>query len=85
MSNTLLKMEDSHAGPVCVLSISGRIDSGNAAELLDRLNRLLLSGEKTILPVVLAGSVNDSQDVVFHRRMTFGRNSIAASHRPSGE
>jgi stage II sporulation protein AA (anti-sigma F factor antagonist) len=49
MSNTLLKMEDSHAGPVCVLSISGRIDSGNAAELLDRLNRLLLSGEKTIL------------------------------------
>ena len=49
MSNTLLRMEDSHAGPVCVLSISGRIDSGNAAELLDRLNRLLLSGEKTIL------------------------------------
>ena len=49
MSNTLLRMEDSHAGTVCVLSISGRIDSGNAAELLDRLNRLLLSGEKTIL------------------------------------
>jgi stage II sporulation protein AA (anti-sigma F factor antagonist) len=49
MSNTLLRMEDSHAGPVCVLSISGRIDSGNAAELLDRLNGLLLSGEKTIL------------------------------------
>jgi anti-anti-sigma factor len=42
-------MEGSHAGPVCILSIGGRIDSGNAADLLDRLNGLLLSGEKTIL------------------------------------
>jgi stage II sporulation protein AA (anti-sigma F factor antagonist) len=49
MSDTALRMEDSHAGAVCVLSISGRIDSGNAAELLDRLKRLLSSGEKTLL------------------------------------
>jgi anti-anti-sigma factor len=49
MSKSALRMEDSHAGPVCVLAISGRIDSGNAAALLDRLNKLLSSGEKTIL------------------------------------
>jgi len=49
MNNTALRMEDIHAGPVCILSIGGRIDSGNAAELLDRLNGLLWSGEKTIL------------------------------------
>jgi anti-anti-sigma factor len=49
MNNTALKMEDSHAGPVCILAISGRIDSGNASDLLGRLNALLTSGEKTIL------------------------------------
>ena len=49
MNNTALRMEDSRAGAVCVLSISGRIDSENAADLLDRLNKLLASGEKTIL------------------------------------
>jgi anti-anti-sigma factor len=49
MSKTALRMEDSRVGPVCVLSIGGRIDSGNAADLLDRLNGLLSSGEKTIL------------------------------------
>jgi anti-anti-sigma factor len=42
-------MEDSRVGPVCILAIGGRIDSGNAADLLDRLNGLLSSGEKTIL------------------------------------
>ena len=49
MNKTVLRMEDSHAGPVCILSIAGRIDSGNAADLLARLNALLSSGEKTIL------------------------------------
>jgi anti-sigma B factor antagonist len=49
MTNTTLRMEHSHAGPVCILSIGGRIDSGNAADLLDRLTRLLAAGEKTIL------------------------------------
>jgi anti-anti-sigma factor len=49
MNNTALRMEDSHAGAVCVLSVSGRIDSENAADLLERLKKLLLSGEKTIL------------------------------------
>ena len=49
MSKTALRMEDSHVGPVCILSIGGRIDSGNAADLQDRLNGLLSSGEKTIL------------------------------------
>jgi anti-anti-sigma factor len=49
MSKTALRMHDGHAGSVCILSISGRIDSGNATDLLDRLNGLLWSGEKTIL------------------------------------
>jgi len=49
MNKTPLRMEDSRAGQICVLSIGGRIDSGNAADLLDRLNWLLASGEKTIL------------------------------------
>ena len=49
MNKTALRIEDSHAGPVCILSISGRIDSDNAADLLERLNGLLSSGEKTIL------------------------------------
>jgi anti-anti-sigma factor len=49
MNKTALRMEDSHTGPVCVLSIGGRIDSGNAEHLLNRLNGLLSSGEKTIL------------------------------------
>jgi anti-anti-sigma factor len=49
MNKTALRMEDSHAGAVCILSIGGRIDSGNAGGLLDRLNKLISSGEKTIL------------------------------------
>ena len=49
MSKTALSMEDSHAGPACILAIGGRIDSGNAADLQDRLNKLILSGEKAIL------------------------------------
>ncbi len=49
MSTTALRMEDSRAGQVCVVSISGRIDSSNAGDLLTRLNTLLSSGEKTIL------------------------------------
>jgi anti-sigma B factor antagonist len=49
MNTTALRMQDSRAGQVCVVSISGRIDSSNAAELLDRLNQLLSSGEKKIL------------------------------------
>lgn len=49
MNKTALSMEDSRAGPACILSIGGRIDSGNAADLQDRLNKLILSGEKAIL------------------------------------
>jgi serine/threonine-protein kinase RsbW len=49
LSPTALRMQDGHVGPVCVLSLSGRIDSGNAEDLLDRLNGLLSSGEQTIL------------------------------------
>ena len=49
MSNSALRMEDSHCGAGCVLSIGGRIDNSNAGELSDRLNKLLSSGEKILL------------------------------------
>jgi len=49
MSQTALRLVDSHSGLVCILAISGRIDSGNAETLLERLNQLVSSGEKTIL------------------------------------
>ncbi len=49
MSATALRMEDTRAGQVCVVAISGRIDSSNAATLLERLTGLLSSGEKKIL------------------------------------
>lgn len=49
MNTTALRMDDSRAGEVCVVSISGRIDSSNASDLLGRLNALFSSGEKTIL------------------------------------
>jgi anti-anti-sigma factor len=56
-------MEESHVGLACVLSISGRISSGDAANLLDRLNKLLLSGEKMILL--------DFKEVLFLTSATF--------------
>jgi anti-anti-sigma factor len=60
---TALRTEESHAGQTCVLSISGRISSGDAANLSDRLNRLLLSGEKVILL--------DFKEVLFLTSATF--------------
>jgi anti-anti-sigma factor len=62
-SKTALSMEESHAGPACILSISGRISTGDAANLLERLNKLLLSGEKMI--------VLDFKGVLFLTSATF--------------
>jgi anti-anti-sigma factor len=62
-NKTALRMEESHVGLACVLSISGRISSGDAANLLDRLNKLLLSGEKMILL--------DFKEVLFLTSATF--------------
>ena len=49
MADSSLKVAESQSGEVCIVALSGRIDSTNASELLGRLNKLLSSGQKTIL------------------------------------
>lgn len=49
MADNSLKIAETHSGEVCIVAVSGRIDSTNANELLGRLNKLLSSGEKNIL------------------------------------
>jgi anti-anti-sigma factor len=49
MSNSALSVAESHSGNVCVVALSGRIDSTTAGELSTRLNKLISSGEKSIL------------------------------------
>ena len=44
-----LRIDQTHSGQVCIVSLGGRIDSSNAAEVMTQLNNLLSSGEKTIL------------------------------------
>lgn len=49
MANTPLRIVQSHSGTVCIVSLEGRIDSSNSAQVLTELNSLLSSGEKRIL------------------------------------
>ena len=42
-------MPESHEGKVCLVALSGRIDSTNANDLMSRLNSLISSGEKSIV------------------------------------
>ena len=49
MATSLLRIDQSHSGQVCVVSLGGRIDSSNSAEVMTQLNTLLSSGEKNIL------------------------------------
>lgn len=46
---TGLTMMESRSGGVCIVSLTGRIDSSNAGEFQTRLNALISSGEKSIL------------------------------------
>lgn len=46
---TGLTMTESHSGGVCIVSLTGRIDSANAADFTAHLNGLISSGEKSIL------------------------------------
>jgi len=48
MSNGLT-ITESHSGGVCIVSLAGRIDSSNAPEFMTSLNKLISSGEKSIL------------------------------------
>ena len=49
MNADSLAMTKSRHGKVCVLSVSGRIDSSNSAAFMARLGELISSGVSTIL------------------------------------
>lgn len=49
MNTSALNIGQSRAGTVCVVSLSGRIDSTNANDVMNELTRLISSGEKSIL------------------------------------
>src|SRR5262245_42892856 len=44
-----LSIVQTRAGDVCIVTLSGRIDSTNANDMKDELTRLISSGEKSIL------------------------------------
>src|SRR5580658_1176203 len=49
MSTSALTIGQSRDGGVCVVTLSGRIDSTNANDLMSRLSALISSGEKSIV------------------------------------
>lgn len=49
MSGGTLRIDHINPGQVCVVALSGRIDSTNANELMVALTRLVASGERWIL------------------------------------
>jgi anti-anti-sigma factor len=49
MNTSALTIGQSHDGGVCVVTLSGRIDSTNANDLMSRLSSLISSGEKSIV------------------------------------
>jgi anti-anti-sigma factor len=49
MADSALRMTETHTGNVCIVSLSGRIDSSNASDFMTRLHGLIASGEKSIL------------------------------------
>jgi anti-anti-sigma factor len=49
MNNSALNIGQTRAGNVCVVTLSGRIDSTNANDVMSELTRLIASGEKSIL------------------------------------
>jgi anti-anti-sigma factor len=49
MNTNALTIGQSHDGEVCVVTLSGRIDSTNANDLMNQLNALISSGEKSIV------------------------------------
>jgi anti-anti-sigma factor len=62
ISNSLAIVE-SRSGNICIVALSGRIDSTNAEDLIARLKKLILNGEKSI--VVDLGSVLFLTSVAF--------------------
>jgi stage II sporulation protein AA (anti-sigma F factor antagonist) len=49
MNANSLSIVESRNGDICVVTLSGRIDSTNADDLIARLKKLILAGEKSII------------------------------------
>src|SRR4051812_7668466 len=49
MSGSVLNVEQSESGSVCVVTVEGRIDSTNAMDLMFALNNAFSSGKRSIL------------------------------------
>lgn len=49
MNSSTLNIGQTRAGNVCVVTLSGRIDSTNANDVMVELTRLIASGERSIL------------------------------------
>lgn len=49
MNSSALNIGKTRAGNVCVVTLSGRIDSTNANDVMVELTRLIASGERSIL------------------------------------
>jgi anti-anti-sigma factor len=49
MTSGGLDIAQAHSGQICVVTLTGRIDNTNTADLLARLRSLIASGEKRIL------------------------------------
>jgi anti-anti-sigma factor len=49
MSGAALEIAELRTGQFCVVALSGRIDSTNSNDLMNRLNSLMMSGEKQIV------------------------------------
>src|ERR1700727_628391 len=49
MNSSALNIGQSHDGGVCIVTLSGRIDSTNANDLMSQLPKLILASEKSIV------------------------------------
>lgn len=49
MSNAGLKIAQQHAGTVCVVALTGRVDNSSAGQVQAQLRALIDTGEKAIL------------------------------------
>ncbi len=49
MATKTIDIQESRVGNVCVVVLSGRVDSTNADEVISRLKKLIHAGEKAIL------------------------------------
>ena len=49
MSGNSLEITEVRAGRTCVLALTGRIDSTNAEQFTERVNKLLAAGEKNLV------------------------------------